>query len=244
MKPYDEHTCLAEAVLKNAGLLPLIVRFGILPGFGNASIGELCVQRSIPVDFMLYILNSFCREPYAEKVSKCRFALESLVDYLRKSHIDILDLIEEMEDRLDQMLATCEPPQDSLSFLRNHFGGFRDNLIRHILHEEEHLFPCLGLLSMAEGEFPRLLTGDITFSQKSIETFHLEHLQIEEALQDMKTLIIKYLPANYERKAGLRFISLLYQIEKELVFHAHIEETMLNSKGKELMTRMGMNADE
>jgi regulator of cell morphogenesis and NO signaling len=55
---------LADVVLRNYHLIPVINRFGIELGFGDKKISEICRDYQIDADFFAALLNTISYESY------------------------------------------------------------------------------------------------------------------------------------------------------------------------------------
>ena len=70
---------LANVINHDYNLIPVISRFGIMLGFGDDSIENICKDNEINVDFFLIILNSFHDSQYLDKKSLQKFSTTTLV---------------------------------------------------------------------------------------------------------------------------------------------------------------------
>lgn len=57
---------------------------------------------------------------------------------------------------------------------------------------------------------------------------------MDEKMFDLKNIIIKYLPPNYNQNIGNSLLSNLFMFEKDLKNHARIEDKILIPKVKQL----------
>jgi regulator of cell morphogenesis and NO signaling len=76
------------------------------------------------------------------------------------------------------------------------------------------------------------------FTQKypsfSIESFEKEHSNMDDKMDDLTNIIIKYLPPNYDQNRGNAFLANLFMFEKDLKNHSRIEDHILIPKVKQL----------
>jgi regulator of cell morphogenesis and NO signaling len=100
--------------------------------------------------------------------------------------------------------------------------------------EERLMFPYVLELNGA------ILNPDLrdAFSQKypgySIEGFEKEHSNMDDKMDDLKNIIIKYLPPNYDQNRGNAFLLNLFMFDKDLKNHSRIEDHILIPKVKQL----------
>lgn len=77
-------TVLADAVVECPGIVPVINRFGIFLGTGDATVAEVCMAAGVSVDFFLIILNTFVNEEYFPEHTLRSYSGERLVSYVEQ----------------------------------------------------------------------------------------------------------------------------------------------------------------
>ena len=108
-------------------------------------------------------------------------------------------------------------------------GNYR-TLKKHIDREETLVYPYVIKLSSS------LKTASISDSvismikEYSITLYEEEHDDVEEKLNDLKNIIIKYLPTVKDQKNRFLLLKELSALENDLADHARIEDLILLPK--------------
>lgn len=222
---------LADVIHHDYNLIPVISRFGIMLGFGDASIENICKKNKINTDFFLIILNAFHDPQYLDKNYLQSFSVTLLIDYLKITHNYYLqNKIPEIEGLINKMASESEVNQVSYNLLQKFFEEYKNELIKHIAKEEDQVYPYVLDLENAVSEklvSPALLSR---IKEYSITSYEDEHDNVEEKLMDLKNIIIKYLPASKNQQTRYMLLKELTVLEKDLVDHARIEDLVLVPK--------------
>ena len=194
--PFTEKTKMADVILSDVGLIPVIARFNIEYGFGNKTIAEVCEAHNINPWFFLEIINSFHNHSYFPEEQLMKFSSTLIIEYLSNAHDyyrnvklpEIKGLIEEMKKQL------TETNQKNVMLLGNFFNSYKTDLELHFKVEEDQLFPYAIALDEAveRGKFDKELIQAIV--KEPIEHFEAIHASMEITLSDLKNLIIRHLP--------------------------------------------------
>jgi regulator of cell morphogenesis and NO signaling len=106
------------------------------------------------------------------------------------------------------------------------FSNYKKDLSEHIQNEEEILFPYID----------ELLKGDIPLNMKSysIETIISEHEDVEEDLEQIRNIIVKYSKTAEDILPFRIFLHQLNIFENDLCKHALVEGQILLPRALEL----------
>lgn len=207
---------LADVLLANYKLLLVLNRFDIHLGFGEKSVEEVCRRQGIPASLLLMVCNVYTYEDYLPTESELQsFDTDSLLKYLRNSHhyykIKCLPKIRQQMDDIAEQVNN-RPVQILLRF----YTDYQKEVLNHFEYEETVAFPYTDFL----------LKGNQTKAY-SISQFEKNHTNIEEKLNDLKNIIIKYLPdmAMSEHLQTLLFD--LFELEDDFRKHTLIENKIL-----------------
>lgn len=231
---------MAEVILKDYRLLPIVFRFGLTLGFGNKTVEEICKEKDIDTDFFLEILNSHHNSVYFPNNHLSDFKADIIIKYLTNTHAYYL---ENKVPRIESYIAKLEKEVaaddiKNINLLRCFFYEYRSEIEVHFKVEEERVFPYILALEKA------LKTGNCSeelftrIKEEPIEIYERNHDDLEVKLSDMKNLIIRFLPVedcigDYEY-----LLAELFQMEYDLEDHARIEEKVLVPKVKMLETKV------
>lgn len=235
MELFNENSKLASVILKDHSLLPVINRLGVKLGFGDKTIRNICEEREIDLNFFVEIINVFHYEAYFPEKRLLDFSVSMVIEYLVKTHRYYIDYLIPENDRLIELFLSSNPEQSTENDLvRKFYTKFKEEFVIHIDFEESVMFPyVLELNQVIENPLSRP-----TFRQKypdfSISGFEKEHSAMDDKMDDLKNIIIKYLPPNYDQNRGNAFLSNLFMFEKDLKNHSRIEDHILLPKVKQL----------
>ncbi|HJN06744.1 MAG TPA: hemerythrin domain-containing protein [Bacteroidales bacterium] len=222
---------LADVIHHDYNLIPVISRFGIMLGFGDASIENICEKNQINTDFFLIILNAFHDPQYLDNNYLQSFSVKLLIDYLKKTHdYYLLNKIPEIEGLISEMASESEVDKESHKLLEKFFEEYKYELIKHIEKEENRVYPYVLDLESAVTDKTVSPTLISRIKEYSITSFEDEHDNVEEKLMDLKNIIIKYLPASKNQHSLYKLLKELTVLEKDLGDHARIEDLVLVPK--------------
>ncbi|MDO8930445.1 MAG: hemerythrin domain-containing protein, partial [Bacteroidota bacterium] len=112
------------------------------------------------------------------------------------------------------LLASPDESTDN-GLVRKFYAKFKEEFVIHINFEEREMFPYIL-------ELNAVITNPAIrnqFTKKypdfSITSFEKEHSQMDDKMDDLKNIIIKYLPPNYDQNRGNAFLANLFMFEKD-----------------------------
>lgn len=217
---------MADVIHMNHHLLHVINRFGIQLGFGEKSVREVCENYQVNLNFFLEIVNTYHDQTYFPVHELQSFPVGMLVDYLQKTHQYYLEYkIPDIERLISKLSEGNNYEPDHLMLLQRFFRDYKNELTNHILAEEQRVYPYILALEHS------LSTMDDTkcslCADYSIEQYEEEHDDVESKLFDLKNIIIKYMPSPRDSKLFNHVLHELFELEKDLNNHAHIEDLIL-----------------
>jgi len=219
---------LADLIQANHNLILMLPRFGITLGFGDKSVAEVCSRNSVAVDFFLLICNVYSFNSYLPDVKTINATdMMPLLPYLRASHSYYLnERLPHIEKHLNRIADKADHKYGAS--LKHFFNGYRKEVEEHFRYEETTVFPYLEALTScgaAVGSF-------------RIEEFEKAHNNIEEKLNDLIQIIIKYLPGNISQHDSISVAFDIYSLSADLNKHALIEDKVLAPYVKQLEERL------
>ena len=87
----------------------------------------------------------------------------------------------------------------------------------HIQEEEKEVFPFVSAMVSLKKKLPSY----------SIHTFEEEHSNVDIKLNDLKSLIVKYVEPVYDNNICNEFLISLLRFENDIKNHARIEDKVL-----------------
>lgn len=211
---FSEKMKLADMMLASSKLLYVFPRFGIKLGFGEKSVSDICSELDISLPLFLQVCNVYTNPDYLPEIEELsRIKMHDLIAYLRNSHSDYLKLrIANLRAKILKVVAGCGK---NGTMLLKFFDGYVNEVVKHFSYEEKIVFPYVEKL-VEQG--PQ--------SEYNIGIYEKNHTDIEEKLDDLKNILIKYVPeADFsEQREVLRE---LFLFEEDLNRHSLIEDRIL-----------------
>lgn len=202
---------MIDLISDNYTMLQGLGAFGIRLGFGDKTVEEVCREQGVDSYTFLAVVN-FIINGYAPKDSDDRIDVETILGYLRASHRFFLDF--QLPSIREKLKATlCQG--DSMSTLILHlYDEYAHDIQKHMRYEEKTLFPYVEAL----------LRGEQT-SRYNVGIFSKNHSDTTGKFQELKSIIIKYLPQ--DNLSNNKLTDTLYDIynnEEWLCNHSNVED--------------------
>lgn len=207
---------MADLIGADYRLLTVIYRLGIKLGFGEKTVEETCRESGVNCDTFLLIANVYATEGYVPTTEMMTAASAiDLVRYLHASHSYYLDHeIQDLSRIFEDLLRPCAPMQRDV--IMRFFDGYRKEVENHFAYEEDIIFP-----------YVRSVAGGQRVEGYSMETFEENHNNIDEKLNDLRNIVMKYLPPVCDTVTAIKALSRLCTLEADLEKHTLIENSIL-----------------
>ena len=226
---------MADVIHMNYHTLSVLNRFGIVLGFGDKTIEEVCNQKNVDLDFFLEILNAFVNKDYFPKKHLQTFSVALITEYLQKTHQYYHQVkVPEIESLITKMVDSCYTQKENIVLLKKFFNDYKQELLNHTQREEAVVYPYTLAIEKAfnKKEFKSTIVD--LMETYSINIFKTEHDDIEEKLYDLKNIIIKYLPQPKDVSLCNKLIHELSILEQDINDHSRIEDKVLVPKIREM----------
>ena len=213
---FSEKSKLYEMIADNPKLLQLLPRFGIQLGFGDRNVAEVCQQNHVSTRLFLMVCSlHFDPDTQLHPVAPDDLDLTSILTYLNASHRFYLDdRFPHIEEHLGRIIEAAGTKYGNM--LSHFYNEYKREMVKHFQYEEEVVFPYIEALRK-NGD-----TGAYT-----IEQFRHNHSNIEDALEDMTNILIKYLPGDILPDERICIATDIMEVSADLVSHSLIEEQIL-----------------
>ena len=215
--PFSKDTKFAELMTDDRRLLQLLPRFGIGLGFGDRSVEQVCQMNQVNTDLFLMICEIYSDSSFKpEKHELQQIDMGNLLSYLKASHLYYLDeRFPHIEEHLQHIIDACGQKYGPM--LSHFYDEYKQEVMRHIkFYEEEVVFPYVEAL----------LDGRRTDSYK-IDEFEHNHTNIQDTLDDMMNILLKYLPGDILPKERIEISHDIIELSDDLNRHSLIEERIL-----------------
>ena len=207
---------LADLIDINYRLLGVLSRVGIGFGFGDETVAEACAHSHVNVNTFLLICNVYTFEGYRPGPDRLEETdLRDVVKYLHSSHAYYMGVaVQNLANAISRAIAPCDEPRKRVIW--KFFAEYKEELARHFEYEENTVFPYVEsvLTHRAEDGF-------------TILQYEENHSNIEEKLDDLKNIVMKYLPQECDDNEILTVLVHLYALGEDLAKHTFIEDEIL-----------------
>jgi regulator of cell morphogenesis and NO signaling len=218
---------MADVIHMNYLLLPVINRFGIELGFGDQTVEQVCARQNVNLSFFLDITNAYHDESYFPKEKMRSYPVKLMVDYLKKTHDYYREkLLLETEKMVEDLLASCPEDCENLGMIEDFFKKYKKELEKHLQNEEEKFFPYVKALTEDQNQKKSLQSLREAYGF-SYDAHSEEHDNVISKMLDLKNIIIKYLPPNYDTATCNNLLYWLFVFEEDLKDHERLEDIIL-----------------
>ncbi len=213
---------ISAVIINNPYLMLLLEHFGIALPLQEKTVHDVCVENHIQTELFLTFANLYNGMQHNFKNTFSHNEVLSIVEYLKNSHRyyaeeiypSILSLIKQMNSANDHKeMALVE------KFFNEYFSEVRE----HLNYENTVVFPYVIRLydQFVDSKKP----GD--HKKYSVAEYKEHHNDIEEKLDDLKNLLIKYLPLKNDQQIRRELMFSLLELEYDLNIHSQIEDFIL-----------------
>lgn len=195
-------------LLSDNRMLSVLERLHFRLGFGESTVADVCRTQSFPADLFVEISNVFADPEYAPNLESLdRSDVALLADYIRSAHkyYSVVS-VPHLHGLIHTMLG--EVGTTFADALNKFFDELVEKLNSHFEHEEK-VFRSIG-------------NGN--FEAENEES----HAQFLEKLDDLKSIVIKYLPDNGENFSRYNMLNHLLAMETDMRSHMRVEEKLFN----------------
>lgn len=213
MKLYEADDKMIDLISDNYSMLQGLGAFGIRLGFGDNTVSKVCSEQDVDCYTFLTVVN-FLINGYTPKETDDKISVPTLLAYLRASHRYFLDFqLPSIRRKLEESLSQGDKLATLILRL---YDEYAHDIRLHMKYEEKTLFPYV------EG----LLRGE-QVPNYNVEIFSKHHSDTTGKFQELKNIIIKYLP--HDGLANNQLTATLYDIynnEEWLLNHSNVEEVL------------------
>ena len=213
---FTENTKMAELVISNPTLMLTLSRFGIELGFGDQNVKEVCEKANVSPLFFLLICNLYSNPEFIPSKEDIKSVeANAILSYLSESHKYYLkERLPHIESHLKRIVEAC--PARYSNTINRFFNEYKDEVESHFKYEEEVVFPYI-----------KSLCNNALNPNFSIREFESNHSNIEDKLNDLMNILIKYLPANIFPKERIEISLDIMEVTSDLSCHTLVEERVL-----------------
>ncbi|MBQ2292601.1 MAG: helix-turn-helix transcriptional regulator [Bacteroidaceae bacterium] len=213
MKLYEADDKMIDLISDNYSMLQGLSAFGIRLGFGDKTVCEVCREQDVDCYTFLMVVN-FLINGYTPKESDEKISVKTLLGYLQASHRYFIDFqLPSIRTKLEESLQKGD---GLATLILRLYDEYAHDIRLHMKYEEKTLFPYVEALLRREQT-----------SGYNVDIFSKHHSDTKGKFQELKNIIIKYLPHN--GLANNQLTATLYDIynnEEWLLNHSNVEEIL------------------
>lgn len=202
---------MIDLISDNYTMLQGLGAFGIRLGFGDKTVEEVCGEQGVDCYTFLTVVN-FIINGFAPNETDERISVRTILGYLQASHRFFLDF---QLPTIRMSLKSTLGDNDSLSALiLRLYDEYAHDIQKHMKYEERTLFPYVEALLRGEQK-----------NNYNVEIFSKHHSDTTGKFQELKNIIIKYLP--HDGLVNNKLTAILYDIynnEQWLCNHSNVED--------------------
>jgi regulator of cell morphogenesis and NO signaling len=198
---------------------------------------EELTRLGVDADFVFALLEVFQDTNAIERKAFDKFRLETVIDYIRKTHEYYLQRkLLEIEQSIHLLLRAYPEAHPLLIILHDFYSSYRRHLTNHIEVEETQLLPYILHLQKVED-------GKASFQaypgSYSLSRFLVHHQDTEKDLEEVRLAMQRYSPPPTNATPYRILLSQLEVLERDLAVHALIEEEVLLPRALAIERRWG-----
>lgn len=205
---------MATLIADDYRLIQVMTRFGIHVGFGDQTIGEVCRNQNVDCDTFLTVVN-FVVDGYSHADQTINISLPALISYLQQSHTYFLDYL--LPSIRRKLLDAISLDSSEISFLiLKFFDEYVAQVRTHMEYEDRTVF-----------RYVESLVSDEDTKDFDIHIYSDHHEEVSSRLHELKSIIIKYGPAQTDVNLLNAVLYDIYRCEEDLEKHCLIEDELL-----------------
>lgn len=233
LRPFTIDMKISELPDRDPRLLGVIRRLGIRFGFGEKTVEEICGESGLNPYTLLLICKVYVYDGYEpSKVELSRSSISDIITYLHNSHDYYIHLATKtLAEAISRMTTPCDTKRSRI--LTRFYENYREELLKHFDYEENTVFPYVR----------ELADKGCSSENYCIDRYEENHSNVEEKLNDLKNIVMKYLPEECDDELILEVLNCLYSLEDDLGKHTVIEDEILIPMVNAEENRFGMGQE-
>ncbi len=227
-------------------------RAGVLETFGidyccrgATTLAGACRERGLSLEEVQRALeesDALCAE--SDEANWDRESLQSLTDHIvARHHTYLREQLPRVGALLEKVVAKHADNHPNLIELREIYTSLWNELVNHMMKEEQILFPYIRLLGEAlrKGQpAPQFHCGSV---REPIHVMEDEHQSVGDALRRMRELTLGFRPPEDACDAYRKLMNDLRSLESDLHLHIHKENNILFPRAAAAETSAGQSTD-
>ena len=216
IKSITVDTKMVDLLHNNLNLLFVLNQFSIPLGFGEKTIREVCLKHQVDSQSFLTLLQLHGNPENPDMQRLRNLKPEIILSYLRKSHNYFVGY---RLPAIKEQFASALPEGGTRETILSYFEEYESEVREHMGYENTVFYPYVQKLIEHSDKLPY-----------SVREYEARHNNIEEKLDDLINLIIKYLPTEGNALMLADVLEDLRQCNSDLNLHTFLEDEVLVPK--------------
>ncbi|WP_029903013.1 hemerythrin domain-containing protein [Prevotella sp. 10(H)] len=214
---------MSELIDADYHLLQLFNRLNISLGFGEKNVDTVCKENGFDTDCFLFLANYQSNKSITDiQQAFMALPLSPFLQYLKSSHSYFLERrLPNIRRKLELVFNLSE--KGLKAAVLNFFDNYTREVSEHMQYEDEVVFPYVYSLIHKSND-----------QKYSINIFEERHNDIEGKMNDLKQILLKYVPGSTDQMLMVNVLTELYMSEEELEAHTFIEDSLVIPRVKEI----------
>lgn len=213
---FNKSMKMSDLIDADYRLLLLLQRLNIPLGFGDKRVETVCNESGFNADCFIFLANFQSNKAIIDPFSEYeKLPIEPFLIYLKSSHNYFLkDRLPNIRRKLEVLLS--DRAEDTKTIVLSFFDIYSAEVLDHMQYEDEVVFPYIR----------SLINKEKTDNYK-IDIFEERHNDIDEKVNDLKRILMKYLSGVKDQLLVTNILIELYMIQEELEAHTFIEDELV-----------------
>lgn len=222
------HTVISDVLSDHNDLIPILNRFGIKLGVGDKTVEELCYKHNLDTNLLLTVLNVYLNEDYAPDAATLEsYDAELVVEYFNHTTENYInELIPNIEKHLNAFIIISNSESSYISsdsMSGKHPIKVSENNKKARIEQSE-----LEILRDLFVKFKDKMTNYL----KEFTNYYIN--MPDELLHDLKNILIKHIPTDFNQNLCYAVIFSINSLEKDICAHNRLRDRVLLPKLSEL----------
>jgi regulator of cell morphogenesis and NO signaling len=205
---------------------------------GNRPLEEACAAANLNVDEVLKSLETTLAEPVRPSDREARAgSLAELISHIVKTHhLYVRTQIPEIQKLMEKVYTKHGENHPELATIRGLFHGVGQELMMHMMKEENILFPYIERMEEAVVQHDPILPAQFGTVANPVRMMEHEHDNAGAALKAMRETSQGYTPPPDACTSFRALYTALENFEKDLHQHIHLENNVLFPRALQMET--------
>lgn len=229
LKEGEKEPTIGDLVSKDFRKAEVFKKFGLdFCCGGKKTLTKACSEKGLDVVQVEKELKAIEEKPSASSQDFNNWELDFLVDYILNTHhkyvLRSIPVIFEYTQKVAKVHGERHPEVVEVA---DTFLKVVDDLNRHMMKEENVLFPYIKILTATKNDFKNLKPSPFGTIENPVKMMEIEHEEVGELMENIRQLTNNYTPpANACTTYRLSY-SKLKEFEDDLHQHIHLENNIL-----------------